>query len=59
MGNLGPFDSLLQLRDIGDASETSTAAETGIALDVLRCDHFDVVIDIGTLDDTSVFRPEA
>ena len=30
-----------------------TAAETGVALDVLKCDHFDVIVDIGILDTTT------
>ena len=56
--NIGPFDKQLELRDVADGAETSTASETGIALDVLKADHFDAIINVtalGTADADEVY----
>lgn len=47
------YDAELVLRDIADGAETATAAETGIALDVLKAGDFKVVLDVTALDATT------
>ncbi|MBI2239624.1 MAG: hypothetical protein HYU59_02345 [Magnetospirillum gryphiswaldense] len=46
-------DTALILRSPSDAAETATAAETGVALDVLKSGAFHCVIDVLALDTTS------
>ncbi len=47
------YDAALVLRDVADGAETATAAETGIALDVLKAGNFKVIFDVTALDATT------
>lgn len=47
----GPFDAQHELRDVADGAETSTAVETGIALDVRMAGDFKAVFFVTALDD--------
>ena len=47
------FDKALELRNIADGAETSSAAETGIAFDVAHVGDFEVVIGITAIDAAS------
>jgi hypothetical protein len=40
----GPFDKQLELRNVADGAETSTATETGIAFDALMAGDFKAII---------------
>lgn len=62
MGN-AMFDKLLELRDVADGAETSTASETGVEMPVRFLGNAWVVIyvtaiDFGTEDETYVFSVE-
>lgn len=47
------FDKQLELRNLADSAETSTVAETGIALEVLKAGTFKVVFVVTALDKTT------
>ena len=49
----GPFDKQLELRNVADGVETSTAAETGIALDVRQAGDFKAIAFVTALDSTT------
>jgi hypothetical protein len=54
------FDVDLELRDVADGAETSTANETAIAFDVLNVEEYKAVfyvtaMDFATTDETYVF----
>lgn len=44
------FDKALELRNLADGAETSTVAETAIALEVLKAGTFKVVFVVTALD---------
>ena len=44
------FDSELELRDLADGAETSSADEAGVALDVRGAGDFKVVLQVTALD---------
>lgn len=46
-------DSALILRAPSDAAETATAAETGVAFDVLKAGTFHAVVDVIGIDTTT------
>lgn len=55
----GPFDKQLELRNVADGAETSTVAETGVALDVRAAGDFKAIffvtaLDTGDADETYV-----
>ena len=49
---LGPFDAQLELRDVADGAETSTAKETGIALAVRNAGDFKAIFFVTEVDTT-------
>lgn len=56
----GPLDTLLELRDITDGAETSTAAETGISFPCRKIGGYKAVINVSAIkvsatDETYVF----
>lgn len=53
MPNNALFDAALELRDVGDGAETSTASETGIAFDVLHMGNPVVMVHVTAIDDTT------
>ncbi len=44
------FDKQLELRDLADGAETSSADEAGVALDVLGAGDFKVIFEVTVLD---------
>lgn len=61
--NAGVFDSLLELRDIADGAETSTAAETGVAFEcrkigAYKCKLYVSAAKVSAADETYVFNVE-
>lgn len=51
--NSGTLDTQLELRDITDGAETSTAAETGLAFNPRKIGDYKVVINISARDYTT------
>ena len=49
----GPLDTLLELRDITDGAETSTAAETGISFPCRKLGAYKAVFNISAIDYTT------
>lgn len=47
-----PFDKQLELRNVADGAETTTQAETGIALAVLAAGDFKVIVFVTALSAT-------
>lgn len=47
------FDKLLELRDIADGAETSTASETAKAFPILKYEALDVVVFVSAIDATT------
>ncbi len=47
-----PFDKQLELRNVADGAETTTQAETGIALAVLAAGDFKVIVYVTALSAT-------
>lgn len=45
----GPFDKQLELRNIADGAETTTVAETGVALDVRMAGDFKAIIYVSAM----------
>lgn len=49
----GPFDKQLELRNIADGAETSTAAETGITFAARMAGDFKAIVYVSALDETT------
>lgn len=49
----GVLDTLLELRDITDGAETSTAAETGVSFPVRKIGGYKAVMNVSAIDYTT------